>query len=333
MPSSGDTIRLSIASPATPGIDLTITGPNTTWDFSQLQWTSQTVDTFFSVSSTGVFAFIFFTSSFATKGPDIAAIPGFQVTGVYNFFGKTSTLYQQNAIGAYLNAIPAPINYTPKDVIYRFPLNFTDQDTSNSAYGISLPNLGSYNATQTRINNVDGWGTVITPFGSFNSLRMKSELTGRDSLYIDSLSTGFAFDRPLTREYKWLATGMKVPVLQINTQELGPGNETITSILYRDSVRFLPVGVEEQNILSLATIYPNPAIDKLTISIPLAKSVKLHYELISNSGQLIYMDEENTEAGLITKEINITDYPSGIYMLRITTESGTYNKQVIINRK
>ena len=54
MPSAGDTIRLSIAPVFTPGIDLTITGADTTWDFSQLQWNTQTIDTFLTVLSTGI---------------------------------------------------------------------------------------------------------------------------------------------------------------------------------------------------------------------------------------------------------------------------------------
>ena len=291
MPSANDTIRLSTAAPTTPGIDLTITGANTLWDYSQLQWTSQTIDTFLTVLSTGlIYQFAFFSSSFAQKGPDVG-IATVQLTDVYNFYGKTSTLFQQTGIGATLNGLQTPLNFTSKDVIYRFPLNFGNQDTSNSVYGITIPSLGSYNANQTRINDVDGWGTLLTPYGSFNCLRVKSTLTGHDSIYVSAASTGFGFDRALTREYKWLATGKKVPVLQINTQELLPGNETITSIVYRDSVRVLIVGVGEVNDLSQVNIYPNPASDKLNIHIPIAKPVKLHYELISATGHLLFSEE------------------------------------------
>ena len=66
--SSGDTIRFSNASPLSL-VDLTLTGPNYTWDFSTLQSTSQDVDTFISVTSTPfVYVLVFgFNSNLAAR--------------------------------------------------------------------------------------------------------------------------------------------------------------------------------------------------------------------------------------------------------------------------
>lgn len=50
MPSAGDTLRFSVAN--TSGIDAGSGGSNQTWDFSNLQSTSQFVDEFLPVSST-----------------------------------------------------------------------------------------------------------------------------------------------------------------------------------------------------------------------------------------------------------------------------------------
>ena len=334
MPSANDTVRLSIAPITTPGIDLTITGADTTWDFSQLQWNSQTVDTFQTVFSTGfIYQLAFFSSSFAQKAADISGLPGVALTDVLNFYGKNSTLFKQTGIGATLNGVQTPLIFTSKDVIYRFPLNFGDQDTSDAVYGIAIPGLGSYDATQKRINIVDGWGTLTTPYGSFDCLRVKSELTGHDSVYITASSTGFGFDRLLTREYKWLAIGKKVPVLQINTQELIPGNEIITSIVYRDSARVLVTGIQEADDQLQFSVYPNPADESINIKTVLTQPAKLIYELINAEGKLVYTDNETASTGITNKIISIVEYPQGLYILRLIGENRYYSKRIIISKK
>src|SRR5690349_5612347 len=59
MPNVGDTLRMSTGLPD-PTLNIQQTGPNQTWDFSQLIPTSQDVRGFVSVASTGgLFPFIF----------------------------------------------------------------------------------------------------------------------------------------------------------------------------------------------------------------------------------------------------------------------------------
>lgn len=336
MPNVNDTIRMSIASPQTTGIDLTITGANTTWDFSQLQWTSQTVDTFSSVfSAASFYTFIFFLSSdYAAKAPDITAIPGYTLTNVSTIFDKTTSLLQETGTVASLNGTLTPLVDSLKDVVYRFPLQFGSMDTSLSARNLSLPGLGSYYGSQTRINNVDGWGTLITPFGTFNTLRVKAELTGHDSLYISTLSTGFGFDRNLTREYKWLATGMKEPVLQINTTEAIFGNEQITSIVYRDSSRIpAPTSIINNEENEQVIVYPNPVKDQIKIQLHLNKADNIKVELLTVTGQLKYSYFENEKQGNTLLSVNTTDLPSGIYMLKVISSSGSYTNPIIISGK
>jgi hypothetical protein len=80
------------------------------------------------------------------------------------------------------------------------------------------------------MNFVDGWGTLKTPFGIFSVIRIKSLISQRDSLYIDSLGTGFPMQRTIT-EYKWLGKNSGIPILQISEEGF-----SVTAI-YRDSTR------------------------------------------------------------------------------------------------
>ncbi len=165
---------------------------------------------------------------------------GVTVSDVVAFYYKSTTLYQQTGYGATINNIGVPIGFNSKDVLYRFPMNFGDTDTSPSDFNINIPNLGYYGHDQVRVSEVDGWGTLITPYGTFNTLRIKSSITGNDTLFLDTLGFGFNFPSPATIEYKWLGTTKNIPLLQI-TMTAGSfgGAPQISSVTYRDSVRTL----------------------------------------------------------------------------------------------
>ena len=89
-----------------------------------------------------------------------------------------------------------------------------------------------------RTNVVDGWDNLTTLFGTFQTLRVKSTLIEHDSVYIDSLSTGFPINRNIT-EYKWLGKGQGIPLLQVNEEG------TLVTTYYRDFYRMsaLPLSV------------------------------------------------------------------------------------------
>jgi hypothetical protein len=331
LPAAGDTFRVSSA-PLTTVVDLTITGANQTWDFSALAPSGQTVDSFIPVSATGLIYSFFFVNSpvnpnrsnIVQRGPDITAVPQLQVTDVYNFYYMDAAQFRQVGIGANLNGIPTPVAFGNKDIIYNFPVEFGDQDSSDSDYGLSVPGMGTYAADQKRVNNVDGWGTVITPYGSFSSLRVVAELTGNDSLYLDTLGMGFMIPRPVLREYKWLAPGEGIPVLQINTQVAGP-TEAILSIRYKDSLITTGVGVNEPlNETHLFSLSPNPSAGKAILKTDQAFQ-NIGLRLISVSGKMIA--SASLENSGITEGVNLEEvFPglkAGIYLLELRHYKGS----------
>lgn len=249
MPAAGDSARRTVA-PITLGLNYQATGANYTWNFTNLRYQSQQVDTFLSVSSTNFLYALFFSNlpfnsnraNVATSGTAFPSNPFITITDPYNFYYRSSSDYRQVGLGASFQGIPLPVAYTQKDKIYEFPLNFGDIDTSVSSWNVSLPSLIYYGSNQTRINQVDGWGTLNTPYGSYQALRVKTTLIASDTISIDTLNIGLNIDRPLTREYKWLANGDIVPVLQITTTEIF-GIEIISSILFRDVVPNVTPGV------------------------------------------------------------------------------------------
>ncbi len=337
---AGDTFRVSLTTFAPTGTDLAITGANTTWDYSGLQYTSQDVDSFLATSATAsLYALYFINSPFnpnrasvASRGLDLSAAGGaVPVSDVYNFYYASSSLYQQVGFGANISGLTTPIAYGNKDKIYNFPVSFGDADSSDSDYTLSVPGIGYIEGQQHRVNNVDGWGSLTTPLGTFNTIRVVSELTGQDSLYLDTLGFGFSFPRNKTREYKWLAQYSGIPELQINTTVLG-GTEIISSIRYRDIYRDTTTSVGLNNNLAAefsANLFPNPSADgNCFLKVNNSSSEKIKVQVYSITGALLLnVDKslDNNSSNTI-QLLELNALAAGMY--RISVVAGNNSTQL-----
>ncbi|HNP99722.1 MAG TPA: hypothetical protein PKK99_11750, partial [Bacteroidia bacterium] len=129
LPSALDTFRVSNGQAFT-GMDINLTGANTTWDFSQLTSTGQTVDSFLTVGSTAtVYSIVFFDNIInpnranqAVRGPSFNFGTTISVSDVYNFYYNSSSFYKQVGFGAAVNSVTIPVLYSPHDIVYNLPM-------------------------------------------------------------------------------------------------------------------------------------------------------------------------------------------------------------------
>ena len=247
MPAAGDALNRTQAVPD-PSLDLATTGPAQTWDFSDLAAIGGDATPYFSVASTGFIYALAFSdqpnnpnrSNHARSGTDIPFFELLPITDPYTFFYRSASAYKKTGYGATVNGLTVPIPLQQHDVIYNLPLAYGDADAGFSAYALNVPSLVYYGYAQQRTNEVDGWGAITIPAGTFEVLRVKTTIQGRDSVRVDTLDVGFTIVRPLVREYKWLAHGYKTPILQVNTVELF-GAEIITEVYFYDEPRTIVV--------------------------------------------------------------------------------------------
>ncbi|HPF63526.1 MAG: T9SS type A sorting domain-containing protein [Lentimicrobium sp.] len=244
MPDIGDTIRVSTAIDLT-GIDPALTGPGYTWDFSSLAPVSQTVEEYLSINSTPFLYQIVFNqnvANLASPVTNIDFVPGFDITDAYVYYRATTGSYNRPGYAATIMGIPVPMKFDLPELLYSFPLQYNSpSDSSTSNYSLGLPGIGYFSIERKRVNQADGWGSLTTPYGTFETLRVKSTIYERDSLYLDSIQTGFPVIRNYI-EYQWLGNGQDIPLLTI-TQE-GP----IMTARYRDNIQnFNPLVVIAQD--------------------------------------------------------------------------------------
>ena len=337
----GDTLRVSNA---TNTIDPTPTGANYTWNYDFLTPNSQWVNSFDNPatfpSPFNLFAFI---SSYGLKQytpADTIPIVNIKLENAYGYFKKSSSDLREVGYGLSVNSLPVPFMYNPQDVVYKFPLQYGDRDSCYSEFGppavAALPYY--YGQKIHRINEVDGWGTLTTPYGTFPALRVKTTLTIRDTIsYTGGIN--FAFPRPLQYEYKWFKQGGKIPYLQVNASDVG-GNPVVSQIFYRDSVRAgviqIGAGVNESANLNFGLqVFPNPAGEVVFMQYSLDNTQDVKIELTDIAGKTVYSRtsvKQQPGTHLDFVDLRVLDLKNGTYLLRLYAGEGSATEKIVLTR-
>ncbi|MCB0700468.1 MAG: T9SS type A sorting domain-containing protein, partial [Chitinophagaceae bacterium] len=70
------------------------------------------------------------------------------------------------------------------------------------------------------------------------------------------------------------------------------------------------------------SVYPNPAKDRVTISV--TGAVLEEVEILNSVGAVIYKGQ--ADKGQAAHEINVSSYANGHYLIRAKTDGGTISK-------
>lgn len=330
MPQESDTVRSS-SGLNLDFIDYTETGEDYVWDFSQLTSITQGVDTFLSPSSMPfVYKYIFGSSSnVAVRSVQDAPIPGFPLTDMYNFFDNKPDNYRAIGLGVSISGIPIPLKYDNPDLVYNFPMEYQDNWTSQAHIAQGIFGIGYLRMTRNHSDTVDGWGTLLTPYGSFEVLRLKSVVDEYDSIYVDSLNTGIPINRNYT-VFQWLGKEQKIPLLQI-TSSLGG-----VVVDYIDSVRVDVDGIGTTPFVANNEFkaFPNPTANKMFVQFDLLDSQNIDVKLIDLQGKEVllifsgYKQQGKTKLEIDLREMNI---PPGLYLLQLQSGNTSIIQKVVYN--
>lgn len=324
----GDTVRLSQASDN--GYDFLSTGAGYTWDFSTLTANSQTLKNYLPTADAPLFI-QFLLGSFATTEyrstyyVESTAIPVAQLTSflpvsienIYQFTRLTTDSITSVGFSLNIAGNEIPFQSDTIETRYNLPLDFGNTHFSRGYTKIDFnPVLDAiWNQHRTRSTVVDGYGSITTPYGTFEALRIKHDINEIDSLYYTFPIVGalwIPLPIPASHEYEWWTNGEKEPILKIVTNEFG-GNEAITSIEYRDNYLGMDAGVNE--LSAEFSLFPNPVINELNIS---TVDPMTEIKLIDSKGSSVFSKELNHETKMT---IDISKYPVGVYQVVISSGS------------
>ncbi len=311
MPSPGDTLRVSQSITIPPGFETG--GDDQVWDFSSLQPEGQRVESFISATATPTayqFFFVILGGANMAAPLNIPTVSGFPVSDGYTFFRKSTGAYQDLGMAVSIQGFPVPARFDVPDDLYKFPLQPGNSWNSRSAFELPVPDLAYLSVERERTTIADGWGTLITPFGTFQTIRLKSEVTEEDSIYLDSISNGFNITRNYT-EYKWLAKEEGIPVLTVTREG------AIATAVYRDIPRQIAPGIPRAESAGIV-ISPNPAKESVSFTFP-ADSPFDRIVIISVDGRLV--ESRTIPQGKSRLELNVDGWSAGLYLVILSNRS------------
>lgn len=324
MPAAGDTIRVSSG----PSLMLPFeaTGTDTTWDFSMLLIWGQKLIEFEDINDLPFTYQAAFNSpldpehkaAYATISSDSLNIPNLNVTNLREFYRKTSSEFGVIGYGAEVSGFHMPGKYDSLDLHYNFPLNYGDTSESHSIAAQQIPTIGYLHREITRTNVVDGWGTIITPYGTFDVLRVKSEIIQKDSIKFDSLPAYPALYSYLT-EYKWMAKDKGLPVLKVEIN-----NGYAQSVEFLDSIRsFASIAEAEQHSVA---VYPNPAAGDVKIE---WSSEVEKLEIYNTLGEVVFAEDVSGRKNYVIPGRSLVS--AGVYIIVLEGE-GIHMRRKLIKR-
>ena len=320
---AGDATWVSTAQDVS--IDFASTGANHSWDYSSLSSTGQELKSYNDLSGVsflvefmfGIFAgsdyqATNYTPSTALPLDQLGGILPVNITDINQFSKHSNDSITSIGLSLVIEGNEVPVKSDVIETRYKFPLTYGDSYVSNGYTNLDMNPIynGIWRQYRTRTTNVDGWGSITTPYGTFDAIRVHHMIEESDSLFIDLFGTGTWIPLPIpeSHQYEWWANGEKEPVLRITTTSIG-GNETVTNIEYKDNEI---VGVEESSLSEVA-FYPNPVFDHLTI------------EALKNKSKFIVFDinGRNVLEGIVepgNSQINTSQLTIGKYTILVLSD-------------
>jgi hypothetical protein len=293
-------------------------GENVSWDFSQLSgkesdtlnWINATKTTNYSQFPLAVLALKKACTKFHSHvtHTDIETCKN-------DFFIKNT-----NGLAFYGSDVQGISKYAiPRNV---FPL---------LKYGDSIKNesrLIYYSAGYTQkvlhvkgYSKADAWGTIKTPAGIVNAIRVFTSETVYDSTYTSGVAT-LKSKTEGNYYYKWYTEGLGYPVLQISKGILGQ-NSNYQIIEYAAKLASVSTGIEVvlTNQAS-ATIYPNPFKDRATLKLSSNFNAEEYtLSIFDLYGRLIFKKENNLGNEIVIERNNLLQ---GTYLYHL------YNRNINI---
>lgn len=290
-------------------------GPDQVWDMS-MALTHVTTTTTVSTAAGTPFASAFATSDLAMTNDG---------TSFLYFRAQLSSLEATGFGGDPLgNGEQVSVPFNPTLLVHQLPRTYGSTFTDNyyfqaivdgSAFGVHSVRLRHRGEVR---DTTDGHGTLITPAGTYQTLRVKSTEYSVDSVWFRLLAfapwTLLDAFRDTAVTYSWLAKETKLAVAEMNFDSLGAPARFIHSSIPPS----ITTAVPDQAGHGVPVLWPVPATDNvvLRLSDPATYS---HLQVTTMDGRIIH---EQVLGDADTVQWNVSRWSSGLYWVRVFARQG-----------
>lgn len=314
-------------------VDFSSTGANYNWDFSNLNEVSQDTNVYSNVSqasilvqaSYGLFAPSTYQASYFTANSDFALgnIPPtllpVAIDEVHEFVKVSSTEITKVGYSVSIQGQGLPFKSDTIERLYKLPVQYGDVDSCRAYTAANMNPIFDAQLKQylQHYSEVDGYGSVTTPYGTFNCLRIHHTIYETDSIYMSTTAGGgnwFQLPMPTKHVYEWWTNGEGIPILTIETNETF-GMQVVTKTEYKDNIS---VGTEDIENTETLVLAPNPSTGKVALNY-----VVDQLAVYNTQGDLIesYTDVDQVDLGHL---------PKGVYLLKLENNSFIKSARLIL---
>lgn len=292
------------------------TGTNQTWDYSALQNIFQDTSTFVSVASTP------YASSFPSA--NLAVLTG----GNYAYLNKTATEIDMIGLAGDpgIGQVVA-VNFTSPAIDAKSGVTYNSNYGYTSNFSISIPYSGQPPADSIRVHqtsivtkNFNGWGSVISPTGTWPCLRLyerDSNITVIDAhIPILGWQNAVVTQQQTTVSYYYIDNVSTDPIVTIDM-------DTTSSTPLDENYRLIyPAGITNSNKPTLFTVYPNPSSStNINLLIGGLKASDYFISIYDITGKQIFSEPYFVNETSVTNiELNSLQLASGSYIATVSSK-------------
>jgi hypothetical protein len=77
-------------------------------------------------------------------------------------------------------------------------------------------------------------------------------------------------------------------------------------------------------------VYPNPNNGEFVLEIELEDNQDIQLNISNVLGQLVYEKAFHNIQGLYSQRVDLSEYPTGVYCLKVIGERGAYTRQIVV---
>jgi len=328
----GDQIEL--AKDTLPGaITIGPSGASQTWDFSR--FSEDQIDTITFQDPISLPGSVDFPLS------NLGMIQSVDDSAWY-FLTKNTSMLASDGVHEVEDGIETSISFTYTVITFPSTMGTTYNSSGNGeleTFYVGQLGIDSLKITKTitQISEIDAWGDVITPLGTFASLRQLVQENHIDTTWIYQSNTWSIMDAataltfgidPIeydtTRTATWWSNdpAAKYSIVKMNYEV----NGTVSEIEW---LKATPTAVSVNqfvNIEDKVYLYPNPAKNNITISTQLTNNDNI--KIFDVTGKLIIAERFNSNK--IT--LSVSDFNNGLYFYNIIDVNGNviYSNKFVV---
>ena len=296
-------------------------GENLFWDFSALF--ADDIDTFSFVSP----ASTPYGSTFPSS--NLALFTG--EVGSYVYFNKnTDALLMVGLVTEMedLGVVSSPVEPNEEFLVFPFEYGYQGNETFtyNFTADVSIPGIDSMKMKRTidKESEVDAWGTMTVPMGTYDVLRIHETRDYTDTIWAKVAIFGwqvFSIEEGQEERYIWCSDDPEVRYILANLN-IDPGTGEVTDGEFMAEPQ--PVGLDEIYARADLKVYPNPFLDQITVRNTDANPMDY---LLTDAGGKILIKERIKASGINIH--NLEYLAPGIYFIRYYYEGRTSTIKVI----